>query len=54
MVCTHLVDTTAVQEVAKHGLGVQSSLVQVHALGLRHEDGAAQACTCAMLCQHRP
>lgn len=43
-VVNHLVDTAAVHEVAKDGLGVQSGLVQVNALGLRHKYGAAHAC----------
>lgn len=41
---THLVNSAAVQQVAKDGLGVQSGLVQVDALGLRHKDGAAHSC----------
>lgn len=30
---------------AEVGDGVQSSIIQVHALGLRHKDGAAEAWT---------
>jgi hypothetical protein len=40
----HLVNSAAAQQVAEDGLGVQSSLVQVDALGLRHKHGAAHSC----------
>lgn len=42
---THLVDADTVQEVSEDGLGVQGSLIQIDAFGLRHKDGAAHTCT---------
>lgn len=44
----YLLNAAAGQHHAKVGLGVEGGVLQVHALGLRHKDGEAQACASAL------
>ena len=44
MLKADLIEFARGKHSAEVGDGVQSSIVQVHALGLGHKDGAAEAC----------